>query len=44
MDLLPIRPVKFDQARNTAQNGSKFTGMIPNSTRPEILLKLGVNP
>ena len=28
-----IRPVKFDQARNTAQNGSKsveFIGMIPN--------------
>ena len=22
-----IRPVEFDQARNTAQNGSKFTGI-----------------
>ena len=31
-------PVEFDQAWNTAQNGSKFIGMIPNSTRPEILL------
>ena len=28
-----IRPVEFDRARNTAQNGSKsveFIGMIPN--------------
>ena len=25
MDLLPIRPVEFDRAWNTAQNGCKFT-------------------
>ena len=26
MDLLPIRPVEFDRARNTAQIGSKSIG------------------
>ena len=41
MDLLPIRPVEFDRARNTAQNGSKFIvslhgqiGCHPNEFTP----------
>ena len=33
MDLLPIRPVEFERARNTAQIGSESIEMIPNLTR-----------
>ena len=56
MDLLPIRPVEFDWARNTAQNGSKFIvslpgriGYHPNEFTPILSsfscpVELGVNP
>ena len=29
MDLLPIRPVEFDRARNTAKIGLKFMDLLP---------------